>query len=590
MSIAVSLSPPVAAPERAHEATTRWNERQEADDQFSMESDDLSGFEFWDDEIRVRSRLRETIPSMRRQGPAASTPERKGRLTRSVGLALAISAMTAGVGLLSGLFPSSKEPPRPNVKRSVPVTAMDEGLSPAHNSPEVIADPTEPRFLVLANRLDAPDFSCALQVSGNGGRGWVSVQTVRELPEGAEKCYAPEVSFDSSGTLYYLFVGLAGRGNEPIGVFLTTSTDRGNTFSNARQVLGPLNFGVRMAIDQTMGNQGRLHLAWLQATSDPPLGGLGPPPNPIMAAYSDDGGETFSTPIQVSDPDRERVLAPALTLAPDQQVHVGYYDLKDDAIDYQGLEGATWPGTWSLVVATSVDGGRRFRSGVVIDDGVRPHERVLLAFTMPPPALAGGADGVLCAAWTDARNGDADVLLRCSDDRGKRWNSPVRLNDDPIGTGRSQYMPRLGIAPDGRLDAIFYDRRDDPENFRNHLSYTFSVDGGETFASNVTVTEDPSNSQIGQRYLGGAAEGLVEFGSRLALLSLPDRAIAAWTDTRNSSGLGTGQSVFATEIVLAAEERIGFRLAGIALVFLGILGVYMPGQGSLRKKAHRVRQ
>lgn len=528
--------------------------------------------------------FREAVSKMTHPQAVLSTPERKQGLPRSVGLALAASAVVAGVGLTTGLFPSANEPPHPKVQPSVPITAMDEGLNPANNSPVLVADPNEPRFLVIANRLDAPDFGCALQVSGNGGRGWVSVQTIRELPEGVEKCYAPEVAFDSSGTLYYLFVGLAGPGNEPIGVFLTTSTDRGRTFSSARRVLGPLNFGVRMVIDQSMGSRGRMHLAWLHATSDPPLGGLGPPPNPIMAAYSDDGGETFSTPIQVSDPDRDRVLAPVLTLAPDHQVYVAYYDLKEDVIDYRGLEGSTWPGTWSLVIASSVDGGQGFGRGVVIDDGVRPHERVLLAFTMPPPALTAGSDGELCAAWTDARTGDADALLRCSDDRGETWNSPVRLNDDPTGTGRSQYLPRLDIAPDGRVDAIFYDRRDDPENVLNSVSYTFSVDDGASFAPNVTVTEDPSNSQIGQRYLGDAAKGLVEFGSRVALLSLPDKAIAAWTDTRNSSGLGTGQSLFATEIALTGEDRIGFRLAGIALGFVGILGLTAARQGSGKSK------
>lgn len=507
-----------------------------------------------------------------------------------MGLALSALAILAGISVVTGIIPLANGSPRPNVEPSVPLTAMDEGLSPANNSPVLVADPTEPRFLVVANRLDAPDFGCALQVSGNGGRGWVSVQTVRELPEGADKCYAPEVGFDSSGRLYYVFVGLAGPGNEPIGVFLTTSTDRGRTFGLARQILGPLNFGVRMAIDQSMGDQGRMHLVWLHATSDPPLGGFGPPPNPIMSAYSDDGGETFSTPVQVSDQERSRVVAPTLALGPNGHVHVGYYDLEDDAIDYQGLEGDTWSGTWSVLVATSVDGGRAFGPGVVVDDKVQPHERVLLVFTMPPPALSAGRDGRLCASWTDARHGDADALLRCSADVGETWGAPVRLNDDPTGTGTSQYMPQLAIAPDGRIDAIFYDRRNDPENVRNHLRYTFSVDGGKTFASNVTVTEDPSSSQVGQRYLGDAAEGLVEFGSRVALLSLSDKAIAVWTDTRNSSGLGTGQTLFATEIVVAPQSGIGFRLAGFALVGVGLLAATIVRQRGRTTTAHTVMQ
>lgn len=140
-------------------------------------------------------------------------------------------------------------------------------------------------------------------------------------------------AFDGDGVLHYLFVGLTGPGNEPMGAFLTTSGDRGRTFTPPRQVLGPLKFSVRMAIDRDAGGAGGLHLAWVDTSSDPPTGGFGPPPNPIMTAHSDDGGETFSSPVQVSDPDRLRVVAPALALGPDGAVHVAYYDLGDDVVD-----------------------------------------------------------------------------------------------------------------------------------------------------------------------------------------------------------------------------------------------------------------
>lgn len=152
---------------------------------------------------------------------------------------------------------------------------MDLRLAPANNSPLLVEDPTEPRFVVMANRVDAPVFSCGLQVSGDAGRRWRSANPVPALPPGAERCYAPEVAFDREGVLYYLFIGLHGAGNEPMGAFLTTSRDRALTFSVPRRVLGPFNFGVRMAIDRTLGTSGRIHLTWLHATSDPPTGGLG---------------------------------------------------------------------------------------------------------------------------------------------------------------------------------------------------------------------------------------------------------------------------------------------------------------------------
>ena len=74
--------------------------------------------------------------------------------------------------------------------------------------------------------FDALDFGCALEVSGDAGGTFVPANPVPTLPPGAEKCYGPEVAFDRKGTLYFLFVGLRGTGNTPMGVFLTSSSDR----------------------------------------------------------------------------------------------------------------------------------------------------------------------------------------------------------------------------------------------------------------------------------------------------------------------------------------------------------------------------
>lgn len=198
-----------------------------------------------------------------------------------------VGGALVGWGLIGGVATPSGPP---QVMPEVPVTPMNRAVEPASNSPQVVADPTDPLFVVIAHRLDAPRFSCSLQVSGDGGRGWITAQPVTNLPPGADTCYAPEVAFDRDGVLYYLFVGLQGAGNEPMGVFISTSSDRARTFSPPRQVLGELNFAVRMAIDPDMGDRGRLHLVWLHATSDPPLGGFGPRPTPSWPLTQTTGG------------------------------------------------------------------------------------------------------------------------------------------------------------------------------------------------------------------------------------------------------------------------------------------------------------
>jgi len=462
---------------------------------------------------------------------------------------------------------------RPIVGDETPLTALDEAVNPANNSPLLVADPDEPRFVVAAHRIDAPNFGCELEVSGDAGRHWAPARPVAQLPGGAEKCYAPEAAFDRQSRLYYLFVGLAGSGNRPVGAFLTVSIDRGRTWSVPHKVLGPLNFSVRMAIDRSQGPRGRIHLVWLRAIADVGLGALGPPPNPIMAAYSDDGGTTFSAPVQVSDPERQRVVAPALALGPDHAVHVGYYDLGNDARDYQNLDGPKWDEAWTVVLASSTDGGRHFRHGVVVDAEVAPPERVILIFTMPPPSIAvHGAE--VCAAWADARTGDPDAVLRCSADTGRDWGPLRRLNDDAVGNGRSQYLPRISVSPSGRLDAVFFDRRADPANRRIEVFYTFSTDGGRHLAHNIRLSAEPSDSQIGSQYAGPGAAGQWDFGSRLGLLSTPTAAVAAWPDTRNSLPRRTSQEVYATVVsglVTGSGTTSGWlRLVGGALGAAGV--------------------
>lgn len=517
-------------------------------------------------------------------GGAADEADAPRAMGRIIVAALAAAIAGAVIAAVGGWLLSLRDgAPGVRVVEEVAVTPTRLDQEFSSNSPMLAADPREPRFVVIANRLDAPDFSCALQVSGDAGRTWVTAQPVPKLPDGAEKCYAPEVAFAPDGTLHYLFVGLAGPGNRPMGAFLVSSSDRAHTFSPPLRVLGPLNFGVRMAVAADEGEAGRIHLVWIKATSDPSLGGFGPPPNPILTAHSDDGGRTFSAPIQVSDAERERVVAPALAVGPDHAVHVAYYDLGRDALDYQGLEGPVWEEPWTLVVASSFDGGRSFRPGQVVDDQIVASERVMLIFTMPPPALVAGRGGLVCAAWTDARHGDPDAVSRCSRDQGRIWASLRRLNDDQVGNGRSQYLPRLSLAPGGRLDAVFLDRRDDRRNVRNHVYFTYSNDG-DRFAASHRISADASDARIGQQYVHAAAQGLYEVGARLALLSERSHAVAVWPDSRHWSPGTTGQDLFSATVALPERRR-----GGVAPWIGGALGAGLVGLATMATRRRRRR-
>jgi hypothetical protein len=502
--------------------------------------------------------------------------------------ALAVFLLVVGAPRVS----ADPQPPADGVEvlQERPASGNDLRAPRAHNSPELAADPTDEEFVALANRLDNPDFSCALQVSGDGGRAWAPVDPVPQLPEGAEKCYAPQIAFDADGTLYYLFVALAGRGNRPVGVYLTTSTDQGRSFSPPRQVLGEGNYQVRMTIDRSVGERGRIHLVWLRTSQEPSLGGLPAPPNPIVAAHSDDGGETFSEPVQVSDPQRHaRAVAPAVTVGVDGTLHVVHYDLRDDARDYQGLEGPVWQGHWSVVASTSRDAGESFEPSVVVDDAVVPPERVMLIFTMPPPAVAADEDGNVYAAWHDGRNDDWDAFAARSHDDGASWSGPVRINDDPDGGGAHQLLPQVSVAPDGRLDAVFFDRRKDSDNVAQHVYYAASQNRGQSFGSNVAVTRFSSSSQAGAQYAVPSAQGKVELGLGLALRSQNDGALAAWPDTRHALP-GTAQQEIFTTLVRQETQPASTGLGWLAGAVAAGGVVAATGWGIRRRRRHRLRQ
>lgn len=475
------------------------------------------------------------------------------------------------------------------VAPEVPATATFLANQLSQNSPALAVHPKNPRFVAMASRIDGPEeFGCALHVSGDRGRTWLPTRPILQLPGGVEHCYAPETAFDRTGRLYYLFVGLAGQGNTPMGVFLTSSSDYGRTFSIPIRVLGSRKYAVRMAIDPTIGKVGRIHLVWLSPSTDPAVGSLPLSDNPILAAYSDDRGQTFSAPTQVSEPHRRLVVAPALTLGPKHSVHVAYYDLGEDRRDYQGLEGPPWDGVWSIVSVSSTDGGARFDRSAVVNGDVVPPERVMLIFTMPPPAIAAGYDNDVYVAWCDGRSGDWDIFVSHSTDAGRAWSLPYRVNDDAVGNGRHQYMPRLSISPSGRLDAIFYDRRDDDQNTRNNVYHTFSDDGGRSFAPNRKITSKSFSSSNGSRYPIPSARGLVEFGSRIALVSRDTGALAAWTDTRLSPPFVENQDIFVTDLTLpdaaAAGPAPALFVIGCSIALLASSGAVLCRRWGRRRK------
>ena len=460
---------------------------------------------------------------------------------------------------------------------SADVAASAGSLNPlninANNSPTLAQDPRNPSVLALANRIDTPLYSCALSVSHDGGAIWTSVPV--PLAAGQHKCYAPDVAFGADGTLYMSYVTLVGRGNTPDGAWLVRSTDAGRTISAPVHVRTGLVFQVRIATDPARPQ--RLYMSWLQASTTGSYS-LPIPGNPIEVARSDDGGVQWTTPVRVSDPALPRVLAPVPVAERDGRVYVLYLNLGDDQLDYEGADGGVggppYSGHWGLVLARSTDAGATWDQSV-ITSAIVPTRRFLV-FLPPYPALAiDPHSGRIYVAFEDALLGDPDVYMWTLAPGAHAWSGPTRVNDTPPHDHTWQYLAALAVAPDGRLDVAYYDRRQDPSNRLTGVSLQSSFDGGRTFTPHVPLSNRLFNSQIGF----GEEREMPELGSRLALVSDDSYAVAAWADTRYGS-LATNKQViesasasFTTQSGLSAPVRDLLRYGGIALLLAALAAI-----------------
>ena len=98
----------------------------------------------------------------------------------------------------------------------------------------------------------------------------------------------------------------------------------------------------------------------------------------------------------------------------------------------------------------------------------------------------------------------SDVMFIRSTDRGTTFSSPRRINDDPVNHTSWHWFGTMSVAPNGRIDSVWLDTRNAANNRDSQLFYSYSKDGGLTWAPNVAVSNpfDPSIGYPNQNKLG----------------------------------------------------------------------------------------
>ena len=82
-----------------------------------------------------------------------------------------------------------------------------------------------------------------------------------------------------------------------------------------------------------------------------------------------------------------------------------------------------------------------------------------------------------------------DVMFSRSTDGGLTFSTPHRINDDPVNPNKWHWLGTIGVAPNGRIDSVWMDTRNAANNTDSQLFYSYSTDGGVTWAPNVAVSQ-----------------------------------------------------------------------------------------------------
>ena len=462
---------------------------------------------------------------------------------------VAVIALALSIVLVAALPPIAGAYLAPvSVSPNVQVDTRGPDPSIDFRSPVVVINPTNPNNVVVVSRNDQPDYFCHVNYSFDGGATWAaSTGTGPTFPDPpipvgktGGTCWSPGVAFDASGNVYVVAQDRPTGGGAPQTVIVWKSTDGGMTFGAPVTIPASTTSGFSVqsdiAIDKTPTSPhfGRIYVTWHEFP--------GFVNNYAVLVYSDDGGATWSagTSRPLPGPTGVREQIPELAVAPDGTVYdVVKGQSPSGSPNCAGIGFGAIPAAGTdcpILILRSSNGGVSFDEDPVTvgvphfaDDAVAEEPSVVVTPSGTVLVASAGVPNPPANSCTAS----LQAFVYRSTDRGQTWSGPQQINDDSCSSGDSHRDPRLSVAPNGRIDAVFYDNRFDPSHNRFDVEYTNSSDDGLTFGPNTRVSDTSFDGMLLFTPLAAGFQTR-DYDTVTGLASTNAGAIAAWADTRNN--------------------------------------------------------
>lgn len=521
------------------------------------------------------------------------------------------TASAADVSGASVTTPATFKAQGTPVKRVTSAVRMTRDPAPARafsGPTSMLVDPANPRIIVAAT-AELRTRVCYLTRSEDAGRTWRILPAVPALgsypycTSGQAGTAQASLAWGRDSTLYYALEGYGstagssgmGAGKEHVSIQVARSTDLGDTWNATlvdanRAKSGPdapSDSGVTGLAVDTSGAKDVVYVGFQQSFPGAPK------TSPLQdgtldVATSTDGGVSFGPPVNLNRFNHVTqtiggVAYPLLMHdffgSPFLTVHDGVLLAVSgtgtpSSVKIPGPKGVFFP--MPQLVARSTDQGRTW--------SVQALSPPIYTGTGSQTGLGwtplGGPQGTFVAVYaatpqTSSTSGYANMVLQRSTDNGLTWSDPVVLNDDNPALRFTSFYPQLSVAPNGRVDVVFEDSRNQVD-YHFGLYYTYSTDGGLTWAHNVAVSDQPINFGLG-----------ISFNSDIrqppGVASTNQYAVFGWADTRLGNATNQNQDDFSSlaqfaplpppgSVVLPILASIFGGLAAAGLILIIVLG------------------